>query len=314
MQNTLLYQLGHYTERILSNNFVLSAFSVSIMISILKYYPLKIYAIAANNFYIYKSYFISLFKARKKRSILYSEKEWWDKLLQRGPFAKHFNVSFSEFRNSSFNDFDLVVPLTIPDLEICMERRTEISQNKIPFPCQESFMICHDKRLFNDFMLSHNFSDYVPGELVAEQFPFMLKKITDEGGENTFIIKNMRDMEIYKEQFDSLDYFTQNIIPGKKEYATHVIVKNGKIVNALTIVYIFKKDCYVKGKDNYICRVVCENKHLDIFENILSEMQYEGLCCVNYKEQNGIPKIFEINPRFGGSLCEFFYPFIRKVA
>ena len=40
-------------------------------------------------------------------------------------------------------------------------------------------------------------------ELMAEQFPFMLKKITDEGGENTFVIKNVHDMEMYQEQYDS---------------------------------------------------------------------------------------------------------------
>lgn len=314
MQNTFINQLGHYSDQFLSNNFALSAVSFSFMISILKYYPLKIYAIVANNFFIYKSYVLSLFKLGRTRSILYSEKEWWDQLLQRGPFARHFNVSFSSFGSSSFSDYDMVVPLTIPDLEICMERRTEMTQSRIPVPCQESFNICNDKRLFNDFMLSHNFADYVPGELVAEQFPFMLKKIMDEGGENTFVIENMRDLEQYREQYDSLDYFTQNIITGKREFATHIVMKNGKIVNALNIVYIFKKDCYVKGKDNYICRVVCLNKHLGLFENILSEMLYEGLCCINYKEQNGQPKILEINPRFGGSLCEFFYPFIRKVA
>jgi hypothetical protein len=314
MQNTFINQISIFSEHILSNFLTFSAFSFSFMISILKYYPLKIYAIIANKFYIYKSYVLSLIKADDTKSILYSEKEWWDVLLQKGPFARNFDVSFSSFGNRVFSDFDMVVPLTISDLEICMDRRSEMPNNRIPIPCQESFNICNDKRLFNDFMLSHNLSDYVPGELMAEQFPFMLKKITDEGGANTFIIENTRDLDVYKEQYDSLEFFTQNIIPGKKEYALHVVMKEGKIVNALNIVYRFKKDCYVKGKDHYIYRAVCSNKHLDIFEQILREMKYEGLCCINYKDQNGLPKIFEINPRFGGSLCEFFYPFMRKVA
>ena len=253
-------------------------------------------------------------KPSSAKTILYSEKEWWDKLLMKGPFARRYDMSFSTFETRSLNQYDLVVPLTIPDLEVSMARRHEVNANSIPIPSRESFNICNDKRLFNDFMLSHNYSEYVPGEQTAAQFPFMLKKITDEGGENTFIVENMRDMELYREQYESLDYFTQNIIAGKREYATHIIVKDGKIVNALTILYLFRKDCYVKGKDNYVCRFVTFNKHLSIFEKILGEMQFDGLCCVNYKEQNGVPKILEINPRFGGSLCEFFYPFISKVA
>lgn len=276
------------------------------------YYPVKIYARLINKVFIYQSYFRSYIKPSKRKSILYSEKEWWDQLLKKGPFAGRYQMYFSSFEKRNLGHYDLVVPLTISDLEISMERRHELNSS-IPVPTKDSFMICNDKRLFNDFMLSHNFSDYIPGELMAEQFPFMLKKIMDEGGENTFVVKNLRDMALYKVQFDSLDFFTQNIITGKREYATHILVKDGKIVNALTIVYLFRKDCYVKGKDKYACRFVTFNKHLQIFEKILAEMKYEGLCCVNYKEQKGVPKILEINPRFGGSLCEFFYPFIRKL-
>jgi carbamoylphosphate synthase large subunit len=283
-------------------------------ISTLKQYLLKIYALFVNKLFIYKSYLFDLISPSSIKNILYSEKEWWDQLLQKGPLASRFNMTFSKLENCNFYNYDVVVPLTISDLEICIDRKKQMANSVIPVPSHESFAICNDKRLFNDFMLSHNFSDYVPGELMVEQFPFMLKKIMDEGGENTFVVKNMHDMEKYKEQYDSLDYFTQNIIPGKKEYATHILIKDGKIVNALTIVYLFKTNSYVKGKDHYICRMVTRNKHLDLFENILESMQYNGLCCVNYKEQNGVPKIFEINPRFGGSLCEFFYPFIRKIA
>ncbi len=277
------------------------------------YYPIKVYARMINKLFVYQSFLKSYFNSCSASSILYSEKEWWDRLLKKGPFAGQYHVSFSSFETSNLNDFDMIVPLTIPDLEISIAQRDKI-KSTIPIPSRESFNICNDKRLFNDFMLSHNFSDFIPGEQMAEQFPFMLKKITDEGGENSFVINNVRDMEMYQEQYESLDYFTQNIVTGKREYATHILVKNGKIVNALNIVYLFRKDCYVKGKDKYACRFVTWNKHLDLFEKILCEMQYDGLCCINYKEQKGIPKILEINPRFGGSLCEFFYPFIRKIA
>jgi hypothetical protein len=283
-------------------------------ISPIKQYLLKIYALLVNKVFIYKSYLLQLISPTNIKTILYSEKEWWDHLIQKGPLASRYNATFSKFENCNFYNYDIIVPLTIPDLEICIDRREQMVNSMIPVPSQESYTICNDKRLFNDFMLSNNYSEYVPGELMVEQFPFMLKKIMDECGENTFIIENIRDLEMRKEQYESLDYFTQNIIPGKKEYATHILIKDGKIVNALTIVYIFKTNCYVKGKDHYICRMVAHNRHLDLFENILHSMQYNGLCCVNYKEQNGVPKIFEINPRFGGSLCEFFYPFIRKIA
>ncbi len=35
--------------------------------------------------------------------------------------------------------------------------------------------------------------------------------------------------------------------------------------------------------------------------------------CINYKVVNGQPVIFEINPRFGGSLSLFFFSFLRHL-
>ena len=43
------------------------------------------------------------------------------------------------------------------------------------------------------------------------------------------------------------------------------------------------------------------------------EVGFEGLCCVNYKYRDGIPKILEINPRMGGSLARFFFSFLRRL-
>ena len=50
---------------------------------------------------------------------------------------------------------------------------------------------------------------------------------------------------------------------------------------------------------------VNHDKFLNDFENILSLMNYQGICCFNYKILDGKPKIFEINPRFGGTMPYF---------
>ncbi|MGH8049795.1 MAG: hypothetical protein ACREPB_03945, partial [Arenimonas sp.] len=36
-------------------------------------------------------------------------------------------------------------------------------------------------------------------------------------------------------------------------------------------------------------------------------------CCFNYKVRDGQAMILEINPRFGGSLCQYFISFIRHL-
>jgi carbamoylphosphate synthase large subunit len=39
-----------------------------------------------------------------------------------------------------------------------------------------------------------------------------------------------------------------------------------------------------------------------IFESIIKHLNYSGPCNIDFKLINGTPKIFEINPRLGGSL------------
>ena len=275
-------------------------------------YALKIYAIFINRFFVYKEFALSFYKSNSIKNILFSEKELWDYFLQKGPFARKFNIDFSKFNIETIAKYDLVIPLTIPDLEFCIANRDRIPNNPIPFPSTDSFNICNDKSQFEFFMLQNGFSDYLPKSSVEIKFPFILKKSQDEGGVNTFIVRDNNDLSTYKDQVNDPDYIKQSIVEGNREYATHVIIKDGKIKNALTIVYKFDDAVYIKGKDKYICRNVCNNKHLQIFENVLSKMNFNGLCCINYKEKDGLPIILEINPRFGGSLCDYFYPFFQK--
>jgi predicted ATP-grasp superfamily ATP-dependent carboligase len=47
-----------------------------------------------------------------------------------------------------------------------------------------------------------------------------------------------------------------------------------------------------------------QSPYPDLFAQILTRLDYEGTACFNYKIANGQPMIFEINPRFGGSLTQ----------
>jgi len=43
-----------------------------------------------------------------------------------------------------------------------------------------------------------------------------------------------------------------------------------------------------------------------MFASMLATIGFEGLCCVNYKLERGVPRVFEINPRMGWNLCAHF--------
>jgi hypothetical protein len=100
---------------------------------------------------------------------------------------------------------------------------------------------------------------------------------------------------------------------GKSEYATHILCKDNKIVYSLNVKYTFANDMPIKGKDKPLYMTIIKSYYLDTFTTILNTINFEGLCCFNYKIVDGKPLIFEINPRFGGSLCPFFFIFLDQL-
>lgn len=108
-------------------------------------------------------------------------------------------------------------------------------------------------------------------------------------------------------------YFCQQVVAGADEYATHILFKNNRIVNSLTIKYTFFSDLPINGKEKMQYSYVSKCDYLDKFSAILNSISYEGLCCFDYKVVDNKPQIFEINPRFGGSLSLYFFIFLKKL-
>jgi carbamoylphosphate synthase large subunit len=70
---------------------------------------------------------------------------------------------------------------------------------------------------------------------------------------------------------------------------------------------------HAKGREcvaNY--SKICRNTDLNLFAAMLRSINFDGLCCINYKIVDGRPFIFEINPRFGASLVPWFPIFVRR--
>jgi hypothetical protein len=87
----------------------------------------------------------------------------------------------------------------------------------------------------------------------------------------------------------------------------HQIQVDTKVVFFRTISYVFRETFFVKGRDYSPLKIV-EVDHAflkPLFEEVLRTMRYEGFSCFNYKLVNGQPRLFEVNPRFGGSLTYF---------
>lgn len=250
--------------------------------------------------------------SKNKLKIVFSNKPDWEHAITQGyKFTQH-DVTFETLSPDKLTKSDLVIPLTIPDLKNLNASRDLTKHNPIPIPSLESILLCDDKYLTNQFLIENGFEMFIP-KMHKPAYPYILKKRIDEWGENSHIVRNAQQEKLLASKICHPDYFCQELVTGTAEYATHIIIKNKRATCAINIKYVFEINTPIKGKDKPVYMRICRNPYIDIFESILNRIDFEGLCCVNYKVQDQQPKILEINPRFGGSLGPYIFSFMRKI-
>ena len=102
-------------------------------------------------------------------------------------------------------------------------------------------------------------------------------------------------------------YVIQDYIINPIEDVTYIVFKDGNILEHVSYKYNYNSNNYIKraiynSDHDKITKIVLEQKYLDVFKDILCKLNYFGVCNFNYKIDNGNIKIFEINPRLGGTL------------
>ena len=246
------------------------------------------------------------------KRILFSPRPDWEPMIRQS-FGKSSEaiLRFAPLTDASVAWADLVVPLTL-DQQLLMTEHPKWCTPQLPIPTREVIELCSDKVAFNRALQGLGFGLFVPEMNGDSGYPYILKKRTDENSAHTYIVRGPGDERAYGEMLASPEYFKQRFVPGSKEYATHILFRDGQAVADLTIEYSFASKAPIKGKTPYIHRLAA-CPELPLLANMLRELKYEGLCCFNYKRVGMHPWIIELNPRFGGSLSLYFVLFVRSL-
>ncbi len=248
---------------------------------------------------------------RRRSRILFSAREDWRIPLRDGFAGLGQDIVFDHLASCRLEGFDLVVPLTMEDLRFVADRGIHPPGSDLPWPSAESIARCDDKPTFNALLAGAGLGHLVPATGRDLPFPFILKKRRDEWGRHSHLVQSPAEAARWQQELASEDYFCQAFVPGRREFCTHLLFRRGRLEAALNIEYTFASPHPIKGPDRPLATRVCPCPHLDLFARILHLAGFEGLACVNYKLDAAFrPQIFEVNPRFGGSLCPFFFAWL----
>ena len=258
--------------------------------------------------------YFSVLSRRRTFRILFSKKDDWEPSIRWNFRYTRHALTFDCISMENIRKNDLIVPINIGDILYLNEVRESIDHNPIPIPTAESVRLCDDKYLFNKTLIENKFEKFIPRMGKDLKYPFILKKKSDGWGANSHIISDKEQEDKFRNEINSQEYFCQELVYGKKEYATHMLFSGGKALHSINIEYTYDTDIYIKGKNQWLFTKVVDCQYIDLFCSILNLAGFEGLCCINYKISDNTPLLLEINPRFGGSLSNHFYSFLEHIS
>lgn len=231
----------------------------------------------------------------------------WENLVKGTIDQSAYAVDCVDFGEFDLALFDYAVPLTLQDSVVLRSRYGDRNAKYI-LPDVKAAALCADKKIFNETILKSVYGWIIPPMFheAARVYPYILKKRAQLSGVETFVVRNATDEASHAGRLGSYEYFCQSYVPGKLEYATHMLLVDGRVVYHSTNAYEMAGDFMVKGNAmKPIRELIGIDIHLGLIEgfgNLLRMIGFNGICCIDYKVFDGRVRLLEVNPRVGFSL------------
>lgn len=206
------------------------------------------------------------------------------------------------------NDINTIIPCSIFELEVFAKNIKFFEDNNISVFVEELKTIStfFDKLQTSEFIKKHIKSNYlhtgllVNDEIPKMNFPYIIKPRYGYGSKDVFLISNEIDFRGWQQckskKFSSY-IFQEFVADTEGEYSCSVLYDNTNLPYSLcAIKRQLKNGDTIMATYNEECRRV-EQQLLQIAS------KFKGKFCLNFQFRNrdGIPYIFEINPRFAAS-------------
>lgn len=187
-----------------------------------------------------------------------------------------------------------------------LDHRSELYKKGFNFIVNEGDVLktLVKKDRFSTWMTEQGFEMYLPqryDSVESANFPCVVKPPSGGAGRGIYIAKKSSDINEDKENILLEEY-----LPGTVEYATSIFYKEGRFLHLKTYSKTVKKEPFILQQESKVdirsSETLYEKIFLEIVDALCNGKGY-CLCSFNYKVVDGVPKIFEINPRTGYTLA-----------
>ena len=193
---------------------------------------------------------------------------------------------------------EFIIPSSIKDINFC----NKLKLNRF-CPTDEVADLLNNKQKFYDWMNKNNFGDYIPKLFTYPtlQYPCVCKDIIGSGGINCRVVRSN------KHRINPINKIFQEFIDSTEESAIHLFAVQG-VIYFITMfsAHVNPYNITHGAITNYTIKEIPKTT-FEIVTAIICKLKYTGFACIDLRligTDHHFPKIFEINPRIGGSLVK----------
>lgn len=241
------------------------------------------------------------------KNIAFGQIGVWEDLVRSTIDPNSYAFTCVDFLDFHLDRVDYVLPLTLKDARDLRGLYGD-RHPKYLLPTLRAIWQCDDKKIFHQTATEHGFGWMIPplyGE-TERVFPYVLKKREAEAGTEVFIIRNAVDEALQRARLATDAYFCQAHVPGRVEYALHLLLVDGRVLYQSTNVYEMPDEFSVKGAARPPVETVYGTESdpaiVDTLVAFLRSIDFNGTCCIDYKIVDGRLQVLEVNPRVGFTL------------
>ncbi len=247
-------------------------------------------------------------------SILFSRRAPWEAALRRSFAGLPHRLHFDDLPLAELERHDLIVPLSLDDARFLRQQPAYLRARVVPLPDADCSALCHDKPRLNKFLSDAGFAPNIPPMGDELEPPFVCKPIAGENSDDCLLVPDHAAQARMSAALARPGMFRQAAVPGAVEYATHFLAHEGRLVRELTVRYHHDRPLFIKASGTAAAvRTLDRCADPVTLQMMLRAIGYDGLGCANYKFEQGRLQLIEINPRMGGSLCDYFFSFLRSM-